>query len=101
MSIPASTVIEPALEAKSTRSRRGFAAMDQALQREIASRGGLAVHRSGRAHRFTSGEAQEAGRKGGQAVSRDSEHMARIGSRGGRSRRLRAEARAEAESALT
>ena len=72
------------------RSRRGFAAMDRSLQRTISSRGGLAAHRSGRAHRFSPAEAQEAGRKGGTVVSRDSEHMARIGSRGGRSRRSRA-----------
>lgn len=73
------------VDTKTQRSRRGFAAMDPDLQREIARRGGIAVHRSGHAHRFTPSEAREAGRKGGDSVSRDSEHMARIGSRGGRS----------------
>jgi general stress protein YciG len=47
--------------------RRGFAAMDAGRQREIASLGGRAAHQSGNAHRFTSEEAREAGRKGGQA----------------------------------
>jgi uncharacterized protein len=69
-------------------SNRGFASMDQAKQREIARKGGQAAHRSGRAHEFDSAEASEAGRKGGQAVSRDREHMARIGAQGGRARGL-------------
>ena len=47
---------------------RGFAAMDQAQQREIASRGGKAAHEQGTAHEFTSEEARAAGRKGGQAA---------------------------------
>ncbi|RSK48869.1 KGG domain-containing protein [Hymenobacter rigui] len=46
---------------------RGFAAMDAATQRRIASEGGRASHLSGRGHRFTSEEARAAGRKGGQA----------------------------------
>jgi general stress protein YciG len=51
----------------SRKSLRGFAAMDPAQQRRIASEGGKASHESGRGHRFTSEEAREAGRKGGQA----------------------------------
>ncbi|MFD2785169.1 con-10 family general stress protein [Hymenobacter rubripertinctus] len=50
-----------------TKRPRGFAAMDPATQRRIASEGGRASHLSGRGHRFTSEEAREAGRKGGQA----------------------------------
>ena len=46
---------------------RGFASMDPQQQREIASKGGRAAHESGNAHEFTSEEAREAGRKGGQA----------------------------------
>ena len=69
-------------------SNRGFASMDTAKQREIARKGGQAAHRSGRAHEFDSREASEAGRKGGQVVSRDREHMARIGAQGGRARGL-------------
>ena len=49
----------------STRDR-GFASMDRAKQREIASKGGQAVHRQGKGHEWTSEEAQVAGRKGGQ-----------------------------------
>lgn len=45
------------------RSPRGFAAMDPARQREIASLGGRAAHQSGHAHEFTSEEARAAGRK--------------------------------------
>jgi uncharacterized protein len=48
-------------------SKRGFASMDEEQQREIASKGGKAAHQSGNAHEFTSEEAREAGRKGGQA----------------------------------
>jgi general stress protein YciG len=62
---------------------RGFAAMDQQKQREIARRGGRAAHQRGTAHEFTAEEAAAAGRKGGQAVSRNREHMARIGRKGG------------------
>jgi general stress protein YciG len=64
-------------------SNRGFAAMDAQRQREIASLGGRAAHRSGNAHQFDSREAREAGRRGGEAVSRDRQHMAEIGARGG------------------
>jgi general stress protein YciG len=46
---------------------RGFASMDPGKQREIASKGGKAAHAKGTAHEFTSEEAREAGRKGGQA----------------------------------
>ena len=68
------------------RSNRGFASMDPSKQREIASKGGRAAHAKGTAHEFDSGEAREAGRKGGQAVSRNREHMAMIGRKGGEAR---------------
>lgn len=67
-------------------SRRGFAAMDPAKQREIASKGGKAAHQKGTAHEFTPDEARVAGKKGGDAVSRDRDHMARIGREGGQAR---------------
>lgn len=51
------------------KSNRGFASMDPQRQREIASEGGRAAHEKGTAHEFTSEEAREAGRKGGQARS--------------------------------
>ncbi|HEY4303411.1 MAG TPA: KGG domain-containing protein [Gemmatimonadaceae bacterium] len=69
-----------------TRSNRGFASMDREKQREIASKGGRAAHAKGTAHEFDSGEARDAGRKGGMAVSRNREHMAAIGRRGGEAR---------------
>src|SRR5213079_2065815 len=68
----------------------GFASMDPAKQREIASKGGRAAHAKGTAHEFTSDEARVAGRKGGEAVSRDRSHMATIGRQGGHSRGARA-----------
>ena len=46
---------------------RGFASMDRAKQREIASKGGRAAHQKGTAHEWSSDEAREAGRKGGMA----------------------------------
>jgi uncharacterized protein len=69
-----------------TRSNRGFASMDREKQKEIASKGGKAAHAKGTAHEFDSSEAREAGRKGGVAVSRNREHMAAIGRRGGEAR---------------
>lgn len=67
--------------------RRGFAGMNQEKQKEIARKGGKAAHEKGTAHEFTPEEAREAGRKGGEAVSRDREHMSRIGREGGLSSR--------------
>ncbi len=43
--------------------------MSPEKQREIASKGGRAAHQKGTAHEWTSEEARQAGRKGGQ-VSR-------------------------------
>ena len=64
---------------------RGFASMAEEKQREIARKGGRAAHEKGRAHEFTSDEARQAGRKGGEKVSVNRSHMAEIGRRGGRS----------------
>ncbi len=69
------------------RERRGFAAMSPEKQREIARRGGRAAHEKGTAHEFSRDEARAAGRTGGVAVSRDREHMSRIGRAGGLSSR--------------
>jgi general stress protein YciG len=76
-------------------AKRGFAAMDEATQRSIASKGGQAAHQKGTAHEFDSEEARRAGQKGGEAVSRDREHMAQIGRKGGESRQSAARANAE------
>lgn len=58
------------------KQHRGFAAMDKAKQREIASKGGREAHRKGAAYQWTSEAAKKAGSKGG------------IISRGGRGRVL-------------
>jgi uncharacterized protein len=57
-------------EDKVAKEDRGFASMDRAKQREIASKGGKAAHQKGTAHEWTSEEAREAGRKGGMASHR-------------------------------
>ena len=54
---------------------RGFASMDRAKQREIASKGGKAAHQKGTAHEWTSEEAREAGRQGGMASHRRRKQM--------------------------
>lgn len=78
------------------KSRRGFASMDPSRQREIASKGGRAAHAKGTAHEWSSDEARVAGRKGGEVVSRDRDHMAAIGREGGEARgRKNAQARGE------
>ncbi|KAB7763762.1 stress-induced protein [Xanthomonas maliensis] len=74
-----------AIMAQQQNSNRGFASMDEDKQREIASKGGKAAHASGNAHEFDSKEARDAGRKGGESVSQNREHMADIGRKGGES----------------
>ena len=89
--------------------KRGFGSMDEAKQREIASKGGQAAHlkgsahefspeearqagskggkaahEKGSAHEFSSEEARAAGRKGGEASSQDRNRMVAIGREGGR-----------------
>src|SRR5205085_11505284 len=59
-------------------SNRGFAAMSPERQKEIASEGGRAAHQQGVAHEWNSEEARQAGRKGGQSVSQNREHMSEI-----------------------
>jgi general stress protein YciG len=61
----APTTIAPAVEA--TKKKRGFAMMDRAEVSRLAQRGGVAAHRAGTAHEFSSDEARAAGRKGGLA----------------------------------
>lgn len=48
--------------------KRGFASMDPDKQRDIARKGGVAVHVRGTGHKWDSEEAREAGRKGGMAA---------------------------------
>src|SRR5436305_1350259 len=65
------------------KSSRGFAAMSPEKQKQIASEGGRAAHKQGVAHEWNSDEARRAGKKGGQIVSQNREHMSEIGRRGG------------------
>ncbi len=60
----------------SKRGERGFAAMDPAQQKSIASKGGQAVSKN-REHMSL------IGKKGGEAVSQNREHMSAIGRKGG------------------
>lgn len=47
------------------KARRGFAAINPEKLKEISRKGGQAAHALGTAHKFTSEEAREAGKKGG------------------------------------
>ena len=84
-------------EPSNGKSERGFASMDQDRQREIASQGGRAAHAKGTAHEFDSEEARRAGQRGGEAVSRNRQHMAEIGRKGGVSRSNRIATRSNNE----
>lgn len=57
----------PPQETPRKKQRRGFAAMDPAKQKEIASKGGKASHEKGTGHEWSSESARVAGRKGGLA----------------------------------
>jgi general stress protein YciG len=58
------------MKTEKTKGRgRGFASMSPERHREIASKAGKRAHELGRAHKWTSAEAKEAGRKGG-SISR-------------------------------
>jgi general stress protein YciG len=79
------------------KSGRGFARMSAEKQREIASMGGRAAHQKGTAHEFTPDEARTAGRKGGESVSKDRQHMAQIGREGGQARGAKSRRQREEE----
>jgi len=57
------------MEQPKEKQRRGFASMDLEKRRAIAKLGGIAAHKQGTAHEWTTREAQVAGKKGG-SVSR-------------------------------
>lgn len=83
--------VKSGARSSSRESKRGFASMDGARQREIASQGGKAAHEKGTAHEFDSEEARAAGRKGGKAAHEkgtahefDSEEAREAGSKGGK-----------------
>ena len=57
---------------------RGFASMSPEKKREIASKGGKAAHALGTAHKWTTEEAQAAGRKGGSISRRHSKYSVQV-----------------------
>jgi general stress protein YciG len=73
--------------------------MDPKTRSEICRKGGQAAHAHGLAHQFTTEEARAAGKKGGDSVSRDRAHMARIGQKGGLARSKKAAEKAQQQSA--
>ena len=66
----------PAGSKRKSSTHRGFAAMTAEQQRQIASKGGEAVSRN-REHM------SEIGKKGGEIVSQNRKHMSEIGRKGG------------------
>jgi uncharacterized protein len=84
-------------------SHRGFASMDQAKQRAIASKGGQSVPPEKRSFSQDPGLAAQAGRKGGESVppegrsfSQNRELAAEAGRKGGQARGASAQRRAAA-----
>ena len=84
-------------------SNRGFASMDQAKQRAIASKGGQSVPPEKRSFSQDPGLAAQAGRKGGESVppegrsfSQNRELAAEAGRKGGQARGASAQRRAAA-----
>jgi hypothetical protein len=55
-------------------ANRGFASMDPERRRQIASQGGRAAHRLGRAHKWTKAEARAAVRKRRENAARRERH---------------------------
>ncbi len=78
------------------KKKRGFAAMDPARHREIASMGGLAADKGNKGHRFTEETARAAGKLGG---CRDVERLRELGRAGGLARAANAAARKATEQA--
>jgi general stress protein YciG len=81
-------------------SKRGFAAMDQAKQRQIASKGGQSVPSEKRSFSKDPSLAAQAGRKGGQSVSPQARSFsqnralaAKAGRKGGEARGAKAASR--------
>jgi len=68
---------------------KGFANLPVDEHRRICALGGKRAHELGVAHKFTTQEAADAGRKGGFKVSTNKEHMRRIGALGGKKSALK------------
>jgi general stress protein YciG len=65
-------------------SKRGLASADEKTKEEVARKGGQSVPPEERAFSKDPGLASEAGKKGGEAVSKDREHMAELAERAAR-----------------
>ena len=61
----------------------GFARVPKETLRNWASLGGKVAQHNRSAHRFTSETARAAGKRGGEAIAKDREHMRELGRRGG------------------
>jgi general stress protein YciG len=59
-------IMDPAPPTQRPKRRQGFACMDPARRRAIASAGGRAAHSKGVAYEWTAEEARRAGSKGGK-----------------------------------
>lgn len=77
---------------------QGFRGMSPEKQKMLASQGGKAAHKKKVAHEFDSKEARAAGKKGGLATSANREHMARIGSLGGKAKGAKKNKKEETDS---
>src|ERR1700755_1301495 len=86
MAIPAQRMLHNFFKKTTMKMGKGFAAMSEEQRKKIASAGGKAAHAKGKAHKFNSLSAREAGKKGGSAISKNKEYMAEIGRKGGLSR---------------
>lgn len=89
----------PGVSSPNPSKPRGFAVINSERQRQIASLGGKTAHARGNAHKFTPEEAREAGRKGGEAISRNREYMRAIGRKGGEARSVTMQLRQSAAQA--
>ncbi len=75
--------LPPPSGVRETKKPRGLAALSPERRREIARLGGKAAQQTGKPHRFSSEEARQAGKKGGEKVSKDRDFMVLIGQKGG------------------
>src|SRR5688572_2019775 len=73
----------PTMGKKKAKRKQGFAALSPEQRRAMAAMGGRASRAKGKGHFFSSQAASAAGRLGGEKVSVDKAHMAKIGGRGG------------------
>ena len=71
---------------KAPKTARGFARLSPEERKRVAAMGGKTSHGKGTAHKFTSEQGAEAGKKGGAFWRDDPGHLAEIGRKGGRAK---------------